>query len=73
MAWREIADKMGIEIRYESKVNGFHGNEHHIEGVRVLTPDGEYDLIRPRDHLLQRRLPGQRRRCAHATSARTAT
>jgi len=45
MAWRAIAEKMGIEIRYESKVNGFHGSEHHIDGVRVLTPDGEYDLF----------------------------
>jgi tricarballylate dehydrogenase len=44
LAWREIADKLGIEIRYESKVTAFHGNEHRIEGVHVLTPDGEYDL-----------------------------
>ena len=44
LRWREIADKLGIEIRYESKVTAFHGNEHRIEGVHVLTPDGEYDL-----------------------------
>jgi tricarballylate dehydrogenase len=45
MAWRKIADRMGIEIRYESKVCAFHGNERHLEGVRVLTPEGEYDLF----------------------------
>src|SRR4029079_5607404 len=45
MAWRAIADKMGIEIRYESKVDGFHGNEHHIDGVHVLTPEQQYDLF----------------------------
>src|SRR4051812_39255437 len=44
MAWRAIADRMGIEIRYDSKVTGFHGNERHIEGVHVLTPESEYDL-----------------------------
>src|SRR3984957_12283731 len=44
LQWREIAGRMGIELRYESKVSGLHGNEHGIEGVRVLTPDGEYDL-----------------------------
>lgn len=45
LRWREIAASLGIEIRYESKVDGFHGNEHRIEGVHVLTPDGEYDLF----------------------------
>ena len=45
LAWRAIADKLGIEIRYESKVTAFLGNEHRIEGVHVLTPDGEYDLV----------------------------
>jgi tricarballylate dehydrogenase len=44
LQWREIADRLGIEIRYESKVAGLHGNEHRIEGVHVLTPDEEYDL-----------------------------
>src|SRR3954462_314180 len=45
MAWREIADSMGIEIRYESKVTGFPVKEHDIDGLSVLTPDGEYDLF----------------------------
>jgi tricarballylate dehydrogenase len=45
LQWRKIADKLGIEIRYESKVCALHGNERHIEGVRVLTLEGEYDLF----------------------------
>jgi len=45
MQWREIAAAMDIEIRYENKVTAFHGNEHAIDGVHVLTPDGEYDLF----------------------------
>jgi tricarballylate dehydrogenase len=44
LQWREIAGRMGIELRYESKVCAIHGSERRIEGVRVLTPEGEYDL-----------------------------
>jgi tricarballylate dehydrogenase len=44
LQWRDIAARMGIAIRYESKVCGLYGNERHLEGVRVLTPEGEYDL-----------------------------
>ena len=44
LQWRDIAARAGIELRYESKVSALHGSEHRIEGVRVLTPDGEYDL-----------------------------
>ena len=44
LAWREIADSMGIELRCDSKVTGFLGSEHCVEGVRVLTAEGEYDL-----------------------------
>jgi tricarballylate dehydrogenase len=44
MQWREIATRMGIEIRYESRVCGLHGNDRKIEGVRVSNPEGEYDL-----------------------------
>src|SRR5436190_19126631 len=44
LQWREIAARMGIEIRYESKVAGLLGNEHRLEGVHVLTPEEEYDL-----------------------------
>ena len=42
---REIAFKThGAEIRYESRVRAVHGNDRRVEGVRVSTPDGEYDL-----------------------------
>jgi tricarballylate dehydrogenase len=42
---RNIAfNKNGVEIRYESRVRAVHGNDRRVEGVRVSTPDGEYDL-----------------------------
>ncbi len=42
---RDIAfNKSGVEIRYESRVRMMHGNERKVDGVRVSTPDGEYDL-----------------------------
>jgi tricarballylate dehydrogenase len=41
---RDIAQNKGVEIRYESKVRAVHGNEWHVEGVRVSTRSGEYDL-----------------------------
>jgi tricarballylate dehydrogenase len=42
---RDIAiNKNGVEIRYESRVRAVHGNDRRVEGVRVSTPDGEYDL-----------------------------
>jgi tricarballylate dehydrogenase len=34
----------GAEIRYESRVRMIHGNDRQVEGVRVSTPEGEYDL-----------------------------
>ena len=45
MQWREIAGRMGIEIRYESRVCQLHGNDRRIDGVRVSDPDGECDLF----------------------------
>jgi tricarballylate dehydrogenase len=42
--WREIAEGLGIEIRFDSPVGGVHGNMHRIEGVHVCGADGEYDL-----------------------------
>jgi tricarballylate dehydrogenase len=45
MQWREIATRMGIEIRYESRVCQLHGNDRRIDGVRVSNPSGEYDLL----------------------------
>ncbi len=42
--WREIAEGLGIEIRFNSPVSAIHGNMHRIEGVHVCADDGEYDL-----------------------------
>ncbi len=42
---REIALKLGVEVRYDSRVRALHGNERRLEGVRVSGPDGEYDLF----------------------------
>jgi tricarballylate dehydrogenase len=44
MQWREIATRIKIDIRYESRVCQLYGNDRRIEGVRVSNPDGEYDL-----------------------------
>jgi tricarballylate dehydrogenase len=42
---RDIAfNKNGVEIRYDSRVRAVHGNDRRIEGVRVSTSEGEYDL-----------------------------
>ena len=45
LQWREIATRMGVEVRYESRASALHGNDRRLEGVRVSTPDGEYDLL----------------------------
>jgi tricarballylate dehydrogenase len=42
--WRRIAESLGIEIRFSSPVSAIHGNMHRVEGVRVCTLQGEYDL-----------------------------
>ena len=44
MQWREIATKMGIELRYESRVAALLGNDRRIEGVRVSDPNEEYEI-----------------------------
>jgi tricarballylate dehydrogenase len=49
--WRDIALRMGIEIRYESKVTALKGSERQIEAVGVCGPDGEYE-IRPKAVIL---------------------
>lgn len=41
---REIALRAGIEIRYRSRVSALHGDDRHVEGVRVSTPERVYDL-----------------------------
>lgn len=42
--WREIATRMGVEIRFDSPVTAIHGNVRRVDGVRVCGPDGDYDL-----------------------------
>src|SRR5258706_5912368 len=42
--WRRIAADRNIEIRFSSAVSKVHGNMHRVEGVRVCTAQGEYDL-----------------------------
>jgi tricarballylate dehydrogenase len=41
---RSLREKHGVEVRYESRVRAVHGNDRAVEGVRVSTPEGEYDL-----------------------------
>ena len=41
---RDLALKSGVEIRYESRVRAVHGNDRRVDGVRVSTPEDEYDL-----------------------------
>lgn len=42
--WRAIATRLGVEIRYESRVRELLGNDRHMEGVRVSAPEGEYEI-----------------------------
>ena len=42
--WREIALRMGIELRYESKVKQLLGNDRRIEGVVISDPNEEYEI-----------------------------
>jgi tricarballylate dehydrogenase len=42
--WREIAAGLGIEIRFDSRVSAVYGNARRMEGVRVSSEAGEYDL-----------------------------
>jgi tricarballylate dehydrogenase len=42
--WRRIASDRNIKIRFLSAVSAIRGNMHRVEGVRVCTPEREYDL-----------------------------
>jgi tricarballylate dehydrogenase len=42
--WREIATRMGVEIRYESRVRQVLGNDRGVEGVVVSDPNEEYEI-----------------------------
>jgi tricarballylate dehydrogenase len=45
--WRQIAARHRIEIRFSSNVTAIHGTMHGVEGVRVSTDAGDYDLTAP--------------------------
>ena len=38
--WRELALRLGVEIRYDSAVTGILGTASKVEGVTVTTADG---------------------------------
>jgi tricarballylate dehydrogenase len=42
--WRQIAQRLGIEIRFDSPVCAVHGDLRRVEGVAVSGPQGRYDL-----------------------------
>jgi tricarballylate dehydrogenase len=42
--WRQIAESLDIEMRFESPVCAMHGDLRRVEGVGVSGPDGRYDL-----------------------------
>lgn len=42
--WLEIGKRWQIDRRCDSMVTAINGNANGVEGVRVLDPDGEYDL-----------------------------
>jgi tricarballylate dehydrogenase len=43
--WRQIAQRLGIEIRFDSPVCAVHGDLRRVEGVGVSGPHGRYDLM----------------------------
>jgi tricarballylate dehydrogenase len=43
--WRQIAERLDIEIRFESPVCGVLGDLRRVEGGAVSGPDGRYDLM----------------------------
>ena len=42
--WRNLAESLGIEIRFDSPVSAILGDMRRVEGVRVSGADGSYDL-----------------------------
>ena len=43
--WRKISEGLGVEIRFNSPVTAIHGNLHRVEGVKVASETGEYDIV----------------------------
>ena len=69
--WREIATKLGVELRYESRVKALLGNDRHIDGVVVSDPNEEYEI--KSGSIVSSAPAGFRpmRKCARAISAPT--
>src|SRR5690606_36132387 len=44
LRWREIAENLGIELRYSSPVSDLYGDHRAVEGVRVTGEAGAYDV-----------------------------
>jgi tricarballylate dehydrogenase len=45
MRWRDIAlENWNVDLRYDSRVVGFHGDHRHIDGVRVASTTDDYYL-----------------------------
>ncbi len=42
--WRALAQRLGVEIRFESPVCGILGDMRAVEGVRVAAREGSYEL-----------------------------
>ncbi|MFM2130122.1 MAG: FAD-dependent tricarballylate dehydrogenase TcuA [Pseudomonadota bacterium] len=42
--WRAIAEGLGIDIRFDSRVAAVHGTARRIDGVRVCAQARDYDL-----------------------------
>jgi tricarballylate dehydrogenase len=42
--WKDIATRLGIEIRYDSRVRAVYGTDREIHAVGVDAPGGMYDL-----------------------------
>jgi tricarballylate dehydrogenase len=45
MQWRDLSKRLNIDVRFESRVCALHGNDRGIDGVRVSSEQGEYDLL----------------------------
>ena len=70
--WREIALRMGVELRYESRVKALLGNDRHIEGVvsPIPTKNTKSKAVRS---FFAPAVFRPTRRCARAISAPTPT
>jgi tricarballylate dehydrogenase len=42
--WRELARRLGVEIRFRSQVRALHGTDRCIEGVQVASDDEDFEV-----------------------------